>query len=81
MELAELGTKAMVIPTPGQTEQEYLAAYYRERGFFHAVSQYDLDLVRDVEIAERMTGIPLRGDTRADVEQLYRDLFAPVLDG
>ena len=30
MELAELGkTQALLIPTPGQTEQEYLSWYYR----------------------------------------------------
>jgi len=80
MELAELRRKALVIPTPGQTEQEYLGRYYRERGFFHSVSQYDLDLVRDLEIARRMTGVTFSTDTQANVERLYRDLFAPVLE-
>jgi len=80
MELAELGKKALFIPTPGQTEQEYLSRYYRERGWFHSVSQYELDLPRDLEAARRMTGPPLQSDTRANVERLYRDLFAPVLE-
>jgi uncharacterized protein (TIGR00661 family) len=80
MELAELGKKALFIPTPGQTEQEYLARYYEERGFFHSVSQYELDLPRDIARAREMAGVPLRADTRAGVERLYADLFAPVLD-
>jgi len=81
MELAELGKKALFMPTPGQTEQEYLGRYYEERGFFHTVSQYKLDLPRDLEIAGRMTGVPFASDTRANVERLYAELFAPVLDG
>ena len=80
MELAELGKKALFIPTPGQTEQEYLAEYYARRGYFHAVSQYRLDLARDVPRALQMPGLPFRSDTRANVERLYRDLFAPILD-
>jgi uncharacterized protein (TIGR00661 family) len=80
MELAELGKKALFIPTPGQTEQEYLARYYAEHGFFHAVSQYELDLPRDIERARRTAGLPFEADTRANVERLYDDLFAPVLD-
>jgi len=80
MELAELGKQALFIPTPGQTEQEYLARYYAERGYFHAVSQYDLDLARDVERARALPGATFGGDTRTNVERLYRDLFAPVLD-
>ena len=35
MELAELGKKqALLIPTPGQTEQEYLSWYYLQKGWY-----------------------------------------------
>jgi UDP-N-acetylglucosamine transferase subunit ALG13 len=81
MELAELGKKALFIPTPGQTEQEYLGRYYAEHGFFHSVSQYELDLPRDVEKARQASGAPAAGNTRAHVERLYADLFAAHLDG
>lgn len=33
MDLDALGLKAILIPTPGQTEQEYLAAHFREKGW------------------------------------------------
>ncbi len=79
MELAELGKKALFVPTPGQTEQEYLGEYHAERGFFHSASQYDLDLPRDLERARQMTGIPFPADTQSDVERLYDELFAPLL--
>ena len=80
MELAELGKKALFIPTPGQTEQEYLAWYYARRGWFHAASQYRLDLPRDIARAQGMAGLPFRADTRENVEKLYAEVFAPVLD-
>ena len=44
MDLALLEKKAMIVPTPGQTEQEYLAAYLDGKGLFLACSQDDLDL-------------------------------------
>jgi UDP:flavonoid glycosyltransferase YjiC (YdhE family) len=49
MEIAELGKKALFVPTPGQTEQVYLSDFYEATGQFHSVSQYRLDLARDVE--------------------------------
>ncbi|NCA79262.1 MAG: glycosyl transferase, partial [Sphingobacteriia bacterium] len=33
MDLMTLGKKAVLIPTPGQTEQEYLAENLKEKGF------------------------------------------------
>lgn len=80
MELAGLGKKALFIPTPGQTEQEYLGRFYEERGYFHSVSQYELDLPADIEKARAMTGMPYKSDPRANIERLYSDLFAPILD-
>jgi uncharacterized protein (TIGR00661 family) len=79
MELAELGKKALFIPTPGQTEQEYLARYYARRGWFHSASQYSLDLPRDIARARGMAGLPFRADTRANVEKLYAEVFGPAL--
>lgn len=42
MELASLGCSALLVPTPGQTEQEYLAGYLSERGWFASVNQKDI---------------------------------------
>ncbi len=80
MELAELGRKALMIPTPGQTEQEYLGRLYAERGYFHCVSQYNLNLVEDIARAQQMTGALCTSRTKDNVEKLYRELFAPVLE-
>lgn len=39
MELISLNCSALLIPTPGQTEQEYLARYLEEKGWFTSVRQ------------------------------------------
>lgn len=39
MDLISLNCTALLIPTPGQTEQEYLAAYLTEKGWFSSISQ------------------------------------------
>lgn len=39
MELVSLGSGALLVPTPGQTEQEYLAEHLSEKGWFGSTSQ------------------------------------------
>jgi UDP:flavonoid glycosyltransferase YjiC (YdhE family) len=43
MELLSIGKSALLIPTPGQTEQEYLAQILSEKGWFRTISQKNLD--------------------------------------
>ncbi len=42
MELISLDRSALLIPTPGQTEQEYLAQRLSEKGWFKAISQKEI---------------------------------------
>ena len=42
MELISLNCSALLVPTPGQTEQEYLAGYLSEKGWFTSVSQKNI---------------------------------------
>jgi len=50
MELVELSkTSVLLVPTPGQTEQEYLADHCERHSYFHHVSQYRLRLPEDLE--------------------------------
>ena len=80
MEIAELGKKScLFIPTPGQTEQEYLSQYYREKGWFYSKSQYSLDIVKDVEEAKKYSGFPSMQGSQSNAEKLYEELFAPYL--
>jgi uncharacterized protein (TIGR00661 family) len=58
MEMIHFGLKGLFIPTPGQIEQVYLAKYYEEKQWCHCVSQYRLDLAKDVEDAKTYKGFP-----------------------
>lgn len=42
MDLISINKHALLIPTPGQTEQEYLANYLTEKGWFSTVSQGEI---------------------------------------
>lgn len=44
MDLVTLQKKAVLVPTPGQTEQEYLAKYLGNKNIFKAVNQNDFCL-------------------------------------
>ena len=46
MDLVVLNKRAIFIPTPGQTEQEYLANHLSEKGLFYSSRQDGLDLNR-----------------------------------
>lgn len=44
MELMAMQRKMILIPTPGQTEQQYLADYFMQQGWAYTASQDTLDL-------------------------------------
>jgi len=81
MEMAELEKRhGLFIPTPGQTEQEYLSRFYRRQGWFLSKSQYRLDLPRDVELAMSYRGFPEMPKTRENVRRLYDELLSKHLE-
>jgi UDP-N-acetylglucosamine transferase subunit ALG13 len=55
MDLVRLQKKAIMIPTPGQAEQEYLAAYLMQQGIFLSVTQSIFNLNKDLEKAEQFS--------------------------
>lgn len=77
MELAELGkTNALLLPTPGQTEQEYLADYCEQQRYFHHVSQYKLTLPKDTEKASGFAGFAPSWRTAESVTRFMDAVFA-----
>jgi uncharacterized protein (TIGR00661 family) len=56
MDLIASGKKALLIPTPGQREQEFLAKHFDNQGIFAGVAQSQLNLLRDVPRALQMHG-------------------------
>lgn len=69
MDLYFLGKKAIFIPTPGQTEQEYLAKQLTERGIAFSVEQRDFDLVKALEAAKAYKGFETNASHQSE-EQL-----------
>ncbi len=52
MDMYASGMPCILVPTPGQTEQEYLAAHLRKHQLFYSVAQQDLNLSRDIAAAQ-----------------------------
>lgn len=58
MELGTLGKRALFLPTPGQSEQEYLARFHHDKGHVYSTTQGRLDIPRDIERAAAADGLP-----------------------
>lgn len=56
MDLAALGKKALLIPTPGQTEQEYLAGFFSAQNVFLVQKQEEIDLETGLEKVAETSG-------------------------
>jgi len=54
MDLIAMKKNALLVPTPGQTEQEYLAKYLFEKNIFYFVKQKYFNLITNIENAERI---------------------------
>ena len=59
MDVHQLGIRhLLLIPTPGQTEQIYLAKRLAQRQVAHLVAQSQLNLERDLALAQKSFGWP-----------------------
>ncbi len=56
LDLVALGKKTLLIPTPGQTEQEYLADLYEQQGISLQQRQQQLNLKEGIEKAKKYKG-------------------------
>ncbi|MEZ5017889.1 MAG: glycosyltransferase [Flavipsychrobacter sp.] len=72
MDLVKLGKKAIFIPTPGQTEQEYLGAYLSQKPQFTAAGQKSFDLAK-------MLNTELKSPTQNIEEQIF-DQYKVAID-
>jgi UDP:flavonoid glycosyltransferase YjiC (YdhE family) len=74
MDLAELNKPAILIPTPGQPEQEYLAAYMKSKRWFHTAEQHGFDLEKEIRYFRKQKFNPLE-IFRTDTEKYLQDLL------
>ena len=71
MDLYHAGGRAVFVPTPGQTEQEYLACRMAGLGYAGFVEQHHVDLESIVRTASAYRGFPGKAQ---DLSQLRRAL-------
>ncbi len=77
MELAELNKKRVLfLPTPGQTEQEYLADYYEKQKYFHHTSQYRFKLKRAIEESNGFKGFDPPWKTEQSIKEFMKIINA-----
>jgi hypothetical protein len=76
MELVSLNCTALIIPTPGQTEQEYLAEYLSGKGWFSTVSQNAIN--KDLHFPARK--ILNYADLRTESDILLTKALTELLD-
>ena len=71
MDIAKLHKKAIFVPTPGQTEQLYLAKYFYDKNRAFAMHQKELDIQYALQKVEHVT--PLKSD---DYEVNWQELLS-----
>jgi predicted glycosyltransferase len=77
MELAELGKKALLVPTPGQTEQLYLAEHLHQKGWYWTVPQHNLNIAEDIRKAADRPGLFMPDVTAKTVQHIYSQIILP----
>ncbi len=75
MDLLVLKKRAILVPTPGQTEQEYLARHLRAQGLFPFMKQEEFELEKALELLDAsMNELPeFQGDVL--LEEAVRSLL------
>jgi Glycosyltransferase family 28 C-terminal domain len=75
MDLVNLGSPAVLIPTPGQTEQEYLADNLMQKGVFYTQKQADLDITRALEAVKKYPGFGIFNGEKETFKEIISDLL------
>lgn len=70
MDLATLQKHAILIPTPKQTEQEYLARYLSDKGFFYSASEESFSLIELIKKEQKFEYVKIQPD-----EGKYREII------
>lgn len=74
MDLAAIGEqRAVLIPTPGQTEQEYLSDLLAKKGLFVCQKQGGIDLKKALQEVEKTSGFPVRSFETQRFEPVLKD--------
>lgn len=75
MELISLNRTALLVPTPGQTEQEYLAKYLSDKGWFTAISQKKLESEPELSVKHEYPGSEIVAESSALLEKALDEIL------
>lgn len=75
MDLSVLGKKAIFVPTPGQTEQEYLGELMMKKGIAYSVAQKSFDLEKAIKESNNYKGF-----SRKTAEAAYKERIDLLLE-
>lgn len=74
MDLAATGKKAILIPTEGQTEQEYLAKYLKKNNIYYSNDQNCINLKTEIQKTKLYTGLRLKLENKTLEKIVYEFL-------
>ena len=74
MDYIKLKKNAILVPTPGQTEQEYLADSLKEKGWFYSVKQNEFNLKKSLQKYKDFQ-VPLFNNQNSLLENEIRKLI------
>jgi uncharacterized protein (TIGR00661 family) len=75
MDLIRLNRKAILIPTPGQPEQEYLAEYMQEKNYFPSISQKEFVLEKALD---KVRSFRYEADFKKDSFAIYKQILLQI---
>lgn len=78
MDLARLGKKALLVPTPGQTEQEYLADQLFQKGICFQQNQAKLNIKEALEKIDQFTGFGKKLDHQSQLQTVIQKFLASL---
>ena len=71
MDLAKLEKKAFFIPTPGQTEQEYLARNFKQNNICYSQEQSKFDFEKAIKESKNYSGFSKKDSALLDWKELF----------
>ena len=74
MDLSVLGARALLVPTPGQAEQEYLGRFHAKKGLCHVVSQKSFGL-EEIQKALEYPGFETKKTSKNEWDHSLFDVF------
>lgn len=78
MDIARLGKKAILVPTSGQPEQEYLGKYLSEKGFAPALTQDGFSVSKALKLANDFNYQPLENTSATGLPEAIESLLSRI---